>query len=151
MSEIFKKQFKARWGDMDFNGHMGNTAYLDLAGDVRMMYFEENGFPMKRFEELHMGPVVMKDEIEYFREVMLLENIEVHHLIAGYSEDGSKFRIRNIFYRNDGKKAAIITSTGGWMDLKARKLIIPPSDLFNTIKNLVKTDDFMILPDRSQT
>ena len=149
MSEIFKREFKARWGDMDFNGHMSNTAYLDLAGDVRMMYFEENGFPMKRFEELHMGPVVFKDEIEYFKEIRLMENIEVHHLIAGYSEDGSKFRIRNIFYRSDGKKAASITSTGGWLDLKARKLVLPPQKLFNAFKQLVKADDFEILPNRS--
>ena len=149
MSEIFKKQFKARWADMDYNGHMANTAYLDLAGDVRMLYFEENGFFMKNFAELHMGPVVFKDEIEYFKEVRLMENIEVHHLIAGYSEDGSKFRIRNIFYRSDGKKAASITSTGGWLDLKARKLVLPPQKLFNAFKQLVKADDFEILPNRS--
>ncbi|WP_229422843.1 thioesterase family protein [Telluria aromaticivorans] len=27
----------AGWGNMDFNAHMRNTAYLDKSADVRMM------------------------------------------------------------------------------------------------------------------
>lgn len=26
----FHREFRVRWGDMDFNAHMRNTAYLDL-------------------------------------------------------------------------------------------------------------------------
>ena len=40
----FERVFHVRWGDMDFNAHMKNTAYLDMSGDVRMMYFDEQGF-----------------------------------------------------------------------------------------------------------
>ena len=36
-------------GTMDFNGHMANTAYLDLAADVRMAFFAEHGFPPAEF------------------------------------------------------------------------------------------------------
>ena len=56
---------------MDFNAHMRNTAYLDLSADVRMMYFAEHGFSMREFETLKIGPVILKDEIEYFRELKL--------------------------------------------------------------------------------
>ena len=35
---MFEKKLYASWGDMDFNSHMSNTAYLDKAGDVRMMF-----------------------------------------------------------------------------------------------------------------
>lgn len=144
MGDIFKRNFKARWGDMDFNGHMANTAYLNIAGDVRMMYFEEKGFTMRRFEELRLGPVVMKDEIEYFKELRLLEEFQVHQLLAGLSDDGFKFKIKNIFYNSDLKKVAVITSTGGWLDLNKRKLVVPPNDLLNTLQGLVKSDDFEI-------
>jgi acyl-CoA thioester hydrolase len=48
MPELFTKTFHVRWGDMDFNAHMKNTAYLDLAADVRMMYFQMNFFEMMR-------------------------------------------------------------------------------------------------------
>jgi acyl-CoA thioester hydrolase len=37
----FRRPFHARWGDTDFNAHMRKMAYLDMAADVRMMYYEE--------------------------------------------------------------------------------------------------------------
>ena len=30
----YAKEFLAGWGMMDFNGHLANTAYLDLAADA---------------------------------------------------------------------------------------------------------------------
>jgi acyl-CoA thioester hydrolase len=64
MPELFAKTFHVRWGDMDFNAHMKNTAYLDLAADVRMMYFQAHGFTMREFERLRLGPVIMRDELQ---------------------------------------------------------------------------------------
>jgi len=79
----------AGWGDMDFNAHMKNTAFLDKSADVRMMFFSENGFPMAEFSRLKLGPVIMKDEVEYQKEVGLLQEITVTMAIAGLSPDGS--------------------------------------------------------------
>lgn len=143
---MFSKRLMAGWGDMDFNAHMRNTAYLDKSGDVRMMFFAENGFPAQEFARLRIGPVVMKDEVEYFKEVNLLEEIEGRLLSAGSSADGSRFRVRNEFYRLDGKVIARVTSTGGWLDLAARKLIVPPKTLFEAMQTLTRTEDFEVLP-----
>ncbi|MGE5370458.1 MAG: acyl-CoA thioesterase [Solirubrobacterales bacterium] len=146
MAEVFKARFKVRWGDLDFNAHMANTAYLNTAADVRMMHFEANGFSARNFEELRIGPVVMRDEIEYYKELRLLEDLEVHLMLAGMSADGSRFKLRNIFYRADGKKSATITSTAGWLNLDQRFLIRPPEGLYNAIANLAHTDDYEDLP-----
>ena len=35
---MYEKDFTAGWGDMDFNSHMRNTAYLDKSADIRMMF-----------------------------------------------------------------------------------------------------------------
>ncbi len=43
---MYEKTLTAGWGDMDFNAHMRNTAYLDMAADVRMMHFVDCGFPI---------------------------------------------------------------------------------------------------------
>jgi acyl-CoA thioester hydrolase len=142
---MYEKTFVAGWGDMDFNSHMRNTAYLDKSADVRMMFFSENGFPMAEFMRLRIGPVIMKDEVEYFKEVPLLETLKVTLSQAGLAEDGSRFLIRNEIYRSDGKLAARVTSAGGWLDLSARKLIPPPEALFNAMQSLPKTNDFQIL------
>ncbi len=50
---------------------------------------------MSEFRRLRIGPVVMKDEIEYFHEVHLLEELEL--AFAGLSEDGSRLLIQNFF------------------------------------------------------
>lgn len=143
---MYEQQLLAGWGDMDFNAHMRNTAYLDKSGDVRMLFFADNGFPMAEFMHLRLGPVVMKDEVEYFKEVNLLDRLTVNLVIAAMAEDGSRFQMRNEFYRPDGKLAARVTSTAGWLDLGNRKLTAPPAALFAALQALPKTDDFRTLP-----
>ncbi|HDW3841044.1 TPA: thioesterase family protein [Pseudomonas aeruginosa] len=143
---MFERTLIAGWGDMDFNSHMRNTAYLDKSADVRMMFFADCGFPMSEFMRLKLGPVVIKDEIEYHREIHLLDSIKIDLRLDGLLEDGSRMRLRNDFYRND-KLAARVTSTVGWLDLNARKLVSPPDDLLAALRSLAKSDDFVSLPD----
>ena len=142
---IFEKKMLAGWGDMDFNSHMRNTAYLDKSGDVRMMFFSEHGFPMSEFVRLKIGPIIMKDEIEYFREVNLLDELEVTLALAGISEDGSRWLMRNEFFRPDGKLAARVLSVGGWLDLSTRRLVAAPAALLDVLKLLPQTSDFQQL------
>jgi len=145
---MYAKVLIAGWGDMDFNAHMRNTAYLDKSADVRMMYFSENGFSMIEFVRRRVGPVVMKDEVEYFKEVGLLEQLRVTLSNAGLSEDGSRFRVRNEFFRPDETLAAKVTSVGGWLDLSTRKLMAPPEALLRALQSLPRTEDFEVLPSR---
>jgi acyl-CoA thioester hydrolase len=143
---VFEKLLVAGWGDMDFNSHMRNTAFLDKSADVRMMFFSENGFPMEEFLRRKMGPVVSKDVIEYFKEVRLLEEFRVTLTIAGLAEDGSRFLMRNAFWRADRTLIAKVTSAGGWLDLSNRKLVVPPDALLAALRSLAPTEDFQILP-----
>ncbi len=142
---MFQKTLVAGWGDMDFNAHMRNTAYLDKSADVRMMYFAEHGFPMSEFMRLQLGPVVMRDQIEYFRECRLLDEITVTFAMAGLSEDASRMNLQNTFYR-DGVLCARVTSLGGWFDLRQRKLTVPPPGLADLLRSLTRTEDFAVLP-----
>ena len=148
MTEPFSTTFRARWGEMDFNGHMRNTAYLDLAGHARMVYFDAHGFSMKRFGELRLGPVSTKDEIEYFRELHLLDEVTVTLALAGVSESSVRFRLRNEFLDGRKRLVARVTSTGGWFDLVARRLTAPPEELAALVRELAQTSDFQELPER---
>lgn len=139
---MYTTTLRAGWGDMDFNGHMRNTAYLDKAGDTRMLFFQSRGYPLSEFSQLRFGPVVLKDEVEYFREVGMLEEITVNILIAGLSADCSNFLLRNEFHRHDGRLAARVTSACGWLDLATRKLIAPPEGLCEALRALPRTEDF---------
>lgn len=143
---MYSKKLYAGWADMDFNSHMSNTAYLDKAADVRQMFLMEHGFPVEEFLKLRIGPVVMKDEVEYFREVGLQQEITVTYALAGHAPDGSRFRLRHEIYRSDGKLSARVTTQGGWLDLSERKLIAPPPRLLAAMNALEKTEDFVVLP-----
>lgn len=139
---MFEKLLVAGWRDMDYNSHMANTAYLDRAADVRMMYFTENGFTAADMLRMKIGPVIRKDEIEYFREVHLLQEIRVQLAVAGLASDGSRFMLRNDFAHADGTRCAAVTSTGGWLDLNTRKLVAPPEALRKAMEALPKVEDF---------
>ncbi len=136
----------ATWGDMDYNAHMRNTAFLDKSADLRLMFFAEHGLPMEAFLQLAIGPVVRKDEIDYLREIRLLEEMRVTIAAAGLSDDAARFIIRNEFFRMDGSLAARVTSSGGWLDHRARKLVVPPGPLQAAMRLMTRTDDFTVLP-----
>ena len=143
---MFEKRLVAGWGDMDFNSHMRNTAFLDKSADVRMMFFAANGFPMEEFLRQRIGPVIRKDEVEYFREIRLLEEFRVTLALAGLSADGSRFLLRNEFWRDGEQLSARVTSAGGWLDLARRKLATPPGALLAALRQLPETADFQVLP-----
>lgn len=143
---MYAKTLYAGWADMDFNSHMKNTAYLDKAADVRQMFLMEHRFPMEEFVRLRIGPVVRKDEVEYFNEVGLQQQITVTYALAGHAVDGSRFLLRHEIFRMDGKLSARVTSAGGWLDLAERRLVVPPPALLAAMESLEKTDDFTVLP-----
>jgi len=143
---MYSKTLYAGWSDMDFNSHMKNTAYLDKAADVRQMFLIEHGFPIEEFLRLRIGPVVMKDEVEYFSEIQLQQKITVTYALSGHASDGSRFLLRHEIFRPDGKLSARVTSLGGWMHLDARKLVAPPPQLLAVMNMLDRTEDFVDLP-----
>jgi acyl-CoA thioester hydrolase len=145
MSDLFVRTFHVGWGDLDSNSHMANTAYLDKAVDVRMMYFAEHGFSMRELERQRFGPVVQRDTVEYFRELRLLDPVTVSFTLAGMSEDGSRFHIRNEFFRQDGQLAARLDTLGGWFSLETRRLIAPPAAMIEAFWLLARTDGFQVL------
>jgi len=142
MSSIFEKRFQVGWRDVDPNGHVANMVYLQYAVDARIAFFASQGFPPMNFLRLGFGPVIKSDYVEYFREVMMLEEIRVTVENGGHSEDGSRFRVINNIYKADGVLSAKVTSIGGWLSMKERKLMEPPEELRQAWLTLSRTDDF---------
>ena len=142
----YAKEFLAGWGSMDLNGHLANTGYLNLAADVRMAFFAEHGFPPSEFRRLGVGPVIRKEEIEYFREIHLHEVVSVSYAALGLSPDGARFIVENEIWSARGERAAVVRSTGGWLDLRARKLVAPPEALRTALLQSPRAAGFVELP-----
>lgn len=142
----FTTHHTVSWAQLDSNGHMANTAYLDTVVDTRFAFFASQGFPASAFAKHRIGPVARKDEVEYFKELRFQQAYSVTFRIAGLSEDGSRFCIENEIHRDDGQLAARITTLGGWFDLAARKLVAPPAELAAALRALERTEEFEVLP-----
>ena len=57
-----------------------------------------------------------------------------------------RFLLRDEVFRPDVKRAARVTSTGGWLNLDERKLVAPPPALLAAMNLLDRTSDFIVLP-----
>jgi len=141
----FEHTFIVGWAQVDTNGHLRNTGFIDLAVDTRILYLTSQGFGFAELTHHAMGPVVRRDDIEYFREFRLLEPIRITLTLAGLSEDGSRFIMVNECWKADGRLGARLRSSGGWLDLKARALMAPPAALLAALQSLDRTDDFAVL------
>jgi len=146
----FEQRFRVGWSDLDGNAHMGNASYLGYASDTRMHYFTEHGFTMARFASEKFGPVVVRDELIYRRELRLMDEFAVDYELVGLSENGIRFRVRNTFRTASGDVAASVTSEGLWFDLEHRRPRIPPSDLETLMRALSRAEDFNEIPDKTQ-
>jgi acyl-CoA thioester hydrolase len=144
MAQTYVKKLEVRWDDVDVNGHLRNTRYLEYANHARISYFQESGWDARRFLAAEVGPVLLSDEIRYRREVFMAEEVEVTCQVTGLSADGARWEMRHEVRRADGSTAATILSGGGWMGKKVRKLTAPPADLIAVVDAIRSVDCALI-------
>ncbi|WP_230471225.1 acyl-CoA thioesterase [Hymenobacter jejuensis] len=125
----FERTFTVIWADMDPNVHMRHSAYNDYAAQTRLDFLAQNGFSMQKFAELAIGPILFREDTRFMKEIHLSETIHVTSELAGLNEDASRWRIVHIIRKSNGQVAASVTVDGAWLDLKRRKLTVPPADL----------------------
>jgi acyl-CoA thioester hydrolase len=141
----FARTFVVRWADCDVNGHLRNTCYSEYAIEVRMAFLTEGGFGFESMKRHGVGPILLREEIDYLRECHMGEELTVDFTGLGQSPDGSRFRLAHEIWKPDGKKAARIVLTGGWMDLAARRLAPPPHDLHELLNRAPRGEGYEVL------
>ena len=148
--ERYAKTFTVRWSDCDANGHMRNTAYSEYAIDVRIAFLDEHGFGFEQFRATSFGPVLLREEIDYLRELKMNDTVEVDYRQLGSTADGSRFRLEHLFTRPDGKTAARLVIDGGWMDMRTRRLAPPPEALARAWSAAPRADAWVEIPSKSK-
>ncbi|MFF4354760.1 acyl-CoA thioesterase [Streptomyces sp. NPDC001530] len=148
MSKVFTKSFEVRWDDVDANGHLRNTRYLEYAASARLGLLMEAGWSPRVVHQAGLAPVSLGDEVRYLREVFPAEVVTVATRVIGLSEDGSRWRFEHILTRQNGERAAEVRTLGAWIDLDARKIIAPPADLRALLES-ARTPDCQNLTSRS--
>ena len=138
----FLVTFATKWSDFDPNQHMRHTAYNDYAAEVRVRYFAKNNLTIADFSRLGLGPILFTEETSFRKEVLMGENITVNMKLAGVSKNCERWKIVHEVFNEAGKLAAVIKVYGAWIDMKQRKLAIPPKEIEGLFASAQKTDDF---------
>jgi acyl-CoA thioester hydrolase len=138
----FVKRFEVRWSDLDVNRHMRNTAYSQYCIDVRISFLKEHGFPVGEFGRRQIGPVIVREETRYEREIGAGETFQIDFRLAGFAPDGSRWRVQHEVRRGDGKRSAVVRIDGVWLDLARRRPVPPPPELYEAFRTLERTEDF---------
>lgn len=139
----FEKEIEIRWQDCDINRHVRHSAYFDYAAHLRIRFFGEHGYPTTRMEELGVGPILFKEECSFLRELGPDDTITIRLLRGPVREDASRWVLHHVIYNGKGEKAAHLTASGSFIDLKKRKLTVPPADLAKLIHQLPEGEDFV--------
>ena len=143
----YSKTYRIRFSDIDANRHVNNAAYIDAVGEVRYEFFAENGFPPERFEQLGIGPVYTKINIQFLREVLLGETVTVNFMLTGLSPQGMFWKVHHDIFKSNGKKAVSIDMEGTILDLSTRKPVPSNEDLMRVFQLIQRSEDFEILPE----
>jgi acyl-CoA thioester hydrolase len=141
-----EQRFVVRWSECDANGHLRNTAYSEYCIETRLRYLAELGYPHEWFKGHSIGPVILREELDYLREVKLGDEVVVDVRALGLSPDGARFRLSHRLRRPGGEPVAQLVLLGGWLDLGRRKLTPPPEELQRAMVSMPRADPYQELP-----
>ena len=146
----YSKNFEVLWVDVDLNGHLQHTAYSRYATNVRVGFFKDYlGTDFMDLNQEDVGPIIIREFIEYKKEVRLSEIITIDLTIAGVTQSYSRWLIRHHIYVH-GEIACIINIEGSWLHLKRRKMVLPGDRIKNSFDKILKTEDFKVLGRRDR-
>ncbi len=140
----FRMSVGLRWADLDPNGHVRHSVYYDWGAMVRITYLEGKGVGLAWMAASAIGPVLFREEARFLRELRLGDQLEIDLRLAASSADGRKWRMRHQILRG-AELAATIEVDGAWLDLRARKIVVPPADIVRAFADVARTEDFTTL------
>jgi len=143
------KKFSFRWSDVDANMHIKNTAYNDLFIQYRLSLLADMGYGMSEFRKLGIGPMIIHEHLYYIQEVRADGEVYIDLFLKGNSEDGKYMQFAQHLYNDKGELSCFLDLTFVWLDVRARKLAVPPDPMLEKLWKLEKTDDYKIIDSKA--
>ena len=140
--ETYSVPVQIRWADIDQNRHVIHSAYYDYGAMARIHFFNAHGLTSAKMEEIHVGPIIFREEALFRREIRLEDSIEIDLVLSRASQDLSKWSFRHRIVKADGTIAAILTLDGAWIHTEKRKLTAPGEFIRNVMDSMPKSEDF---------
>lgn len=119
---MHKYEITIKENHLDTFGHVNNATYLELYEQARWEALNDHGVSVQKITQDQIGPVLLKVELIFKKELLLRENIEIHsELIEKVNH--KVMRVRQTMRKKDQEIASIATFDIGVMDLTKRKLV----------------------------
>ncbi len=125
------------WADTDPNAHLRHSVYSDFATHARVTFFAKLGFSLNRLARHQIGPILLKEETVFLREVVLNDTVEVDVELVACTDDYANYTIQHSIRKSNRKEAARVTVSGAWVHLLTRKLVSPPPDLKEKVLDVI--------------
>jgi acyl-CoA thioester hydrolase len=143
---MYSTELEVIWSNLDANRHMRNTAYSEFATHGRIDYFNEHGYSLDVLGNEGIGPVLLKEEVTYFREVKMQDKLKITVTLSRSTANYDRYTISQDIIKENGKKAARVIIHGAWMNLNSRQLVSPPQKLVEkVILNIPRTEDYEVV------
>jgi acyl-CoA thioester hydrolase len=141
----FSTPIQIRWSDIDQNRHLRHSVYYDYGAMARIEFLNSHGLTSAKFEELHTGPILFREEAIFKREIKFGDSVSVDVELVKASTDFSRWSMRHNFIKHDGTLSAIINIDGAWINIIERKLAVPIPFIQNIFSALPKANDFSVI------
>ncbi len=112
---------------VDAIGHMNNVAYVQIFEDARWQFITDSGFGFEMIKARKQGPIVLKIEINFRKEVLLGQRVYVESQVISHSGRLGRLR-QDLKDVDDDTIYCKAIFTLGLFDMKLRKLILPSTD-----------------------
>ncbi|AOR31338.1 thioesterase [Streptomyces fodineus] len=131
MTEPFSVRVTVRGYETDVQGHLNQAVYLNYAEHARWSLLQAAGISQARLAAQGVGPVALETTIRYRHELLAGDEVDV--TVEFEWGGGKTFRILQEIRRTDGTVAAELSAVGGLLDLKERKLLGDPREVFKEL------------------
>jgi acyl-CoA thioester hydrolase len=142
MNNNFIVPIQIRWSDIDANRHLRHSVYYDYGAFCRMKIFTEIGITLEKLGELSIGPVLLREEAVFRREIVFEDQIAMTTEVLKATSDFGRWTFRHTLIKNEGILAAVITIDGAWIDTQKRKLTIIPDEFREAFEKIPKAAEF---------
>ena len=131
-------KYKVERSFIDFNGHLAEFGYYYYGVDGLRKLCEDKGCSPKLYQELKIGPITFQTTVSFKKEVRENSMIIVTPRITSISEDCKKWSSQSDILNENEELCASIVSNGAFMDHTSRKVVLPPKELQEKWRLLLK-------------
>ena len=138
----YLKQLEIRWADLDPNFHLRHSVYYDYGAYCRICFLEEHGLTNALMQELHVGPILFREEAVFRKEIRLGNKLQINLQLLKAKKDFSRWTIRHQIIKDENILSAVITVDGAWINALQRRLATPPSEVIAVFDQMPKAAEF---------